>query len=91
MRSLPGDKKKGIWGKLVDTVKAAVLPQKYIADTQRTNTDAIIDANAALEERRQEINAALEERRQQMQLAQLKMQYLQQQENREMQIELAEP
>ncbi|WP_199249399.1 hypothetical protein [[Phormidium] sp. ETS-05] len=83
MRSLPGDTKKGFWGKLVDTAKAIFLPQKYntdtVSETQRRNTDEIIASNAALEERRQ-----------QMQLAQLKMQYLQQQENREMQIELAE-
>jgi hypothetical protein len=81
MRLLSGDTQKGFLGKLWDNVKAVVLPGKYnsdtISETQRRNTDTMIAANAALEERREQIQLAQETQRQQMQLAQLKMQYLQ--------------
>ncbi|HIK08754.1 MAG TPA: tetratricopeptide repeat protein, partial [Oscillatoriaceae cyanobacterium M33_DOE_052] len=87
MRLLSGDTQKGFWGGVGDwiksTAKAIILPGQYNADTisetQRRNTDTMIAANAALEERREQI-----------QLAQLKMQYLQHQENRDFQIAQAE-
>ncbi len=70
---------KNVVKTVADATKFTLAPQMYIADKQAENTQIPIAANTALAERRDE-----------MQVAQLKLQYLQQAENREFQGWLAQ-
>jgi hypothetical protein len=78
-RPLPEDKKIGFWGKIKRSLESIFLPQKYIADTQAINTKIIVNNQVEMEEKRQQIK-----------LAELKLQYIENQENRDFQAQQAE-
>ncbi|MBD2480980.1 tetratricopeptide repeat protein [Planktothrix sp. FACHB-1365] len=67
---------KNVGKAIVDTAQAMFTPQVYTARKQRENTTAIVQSNVALAERRDE-----------MQVAQLKLQYIQEKERQEFQAE----
>ena len=78
-RALPREAKRGFWGIVQRGLESVFFPQKYIADTQEITTKIMVDHQCEIEEKRHEI-----------QLAKLKLQYIQNQENREFQAEQAE-
>ncbi|MBE9143139.1 tetratricopeptide repeat protein [Planktothrix mougeotii] len=67
---------KNVGKAIVDTAQAIFTPQVYTARKQRENTTAIVQSNTALAERREE-----------MQVAQLKLQYIQEKERQQFQAE----
>ena len=78
-RGLPEDTKIGFWGKIKRGLESIFLTHKYIADTQEISTRIIVDNQVKMEEKRQQIK-----------LAELKLQYIQNQENRDFQAQQAE-
>lgn len=67
---------KNVGKAIVNTAQAVYTPQVYTANKQRENTVAIVQSNTALAERREE-----------MQVAQLKLQYIQEKERQQYQAE----
>jgi len=67
---------KNVGKAIVDTAQAIFTPQVYTARKQRENTTAIVQSNVALAEKRED-----------MQVAQLKLQYIQEKERQEFQAE----
>lgn len=93
-KRLQGKSEKGLWGKVWNGVKAVFVPQVYqadrIAETQRDNTERVIESNQQLEKSRQAFRKAELELQESQRRDNLFFQAEQNKKNRELQVALAE-